>query len=421
MSTIKNNPDQNLSHMTSASSRRSRRRISGISAVAAVFVVVVMALAIFASHPHMPAVTVHATPTPPPSLGQGGVRDYLESISMVSPTNGWAVGQAWMDSTPGSLVTPLFYHDVNGVWQRVSLDLHIPAACNPKLNGVSMVTASDGWAVGGMFCSDTNHGPDSLVLHYDGNIWTRVTIPFHDTLQGVQMMSANEGWAFNGETGFSPPTLLHFLNGQWTIAKLPAFGKSALGAIMGFSVVSNQEAWAVAIVFGTSGPNDTSVFLHYQDGTWSIAQAVPHTDLFGIAMNSANDGWALGFHIKSIGNAPPSDYGTSFHYAQGTWHEESVILQDQETGGGIISVSPTENWVGLVGGLMAGTVKLYHGNGTTWTPTYVPLPYVAPGAITSFAGLPDGEVWAAGFITEPTRSIGLILHYSNGQWSVVAD
>jgi len=65
------------------------------------------------------------------------------------------------------------------------------------LLSVFMVSASDGWAVGG----------NGVILHYSGGSWSVVTSPTTDNLRSVFMVSASDGWA----VGFGGPgTILHY-------------------------------------------------------------------------------------------------------------------------------------------------------------------------------------------------------------------
>ena len=56
------------------------------------------------------------------------------------------------------------------------------------LSSVAMVTADNGWAVGGAF--DT-----SIILHWDGSEWSQVASPSPLSVEAVDMVSADDGWA----------------------------------------------------------------------------------------------------------------------------------------------------------------------------------------------------------------------------------
>jgi hypothetical protein len=77
---------------------------------------------------------------------------YINSISLASPTDGWAVGSY---STSTGAVAPLYYHLSGSTWKRVD---------GPGPNQITHVftlSASDAWAT----------GDDASILHYQNGTW----------------------------------------------------------------------------------------------------------------------------------------------------------------------------------------------------------------------------------------------------------
>lgn len=107
----------------------------------------------------------------------------LTSVAMVSPTEGWAVGDN------GNII-----HQMDGTWTAVN------RLTNEFLTSVAMVSANEGWAVG-------NSG---TILHYTNGAWTRIKGPNADSLNAVAMVSANEGWAVGN--GMYGGTILHYMS-----------------------------------------------------------------------------------------------------------------------------------------------------------------------------------------------------------------
>ncbi|MGZ6361972.1 MAG: hypothetical protein ACXWP0_09850, partial [Ktedonobacterales bacterium] len=109
----------------------------------------------------------------------------LHSVSMVSAFEGWAVGgQAWNTSRndEGSGTTML-YHYKDGRWTPVYIPISDPAISDgsyPVLQAVSMRSATDGWAAG----SFVKGAVKAFFLHYDGTSWKEVdpVVP-HSELQ----------------------------------------------------------------------------------------------------------------------------------------------------------------------------------------------------------------------------------------------
>jgi len=118
--------------------------------------------------------------------------DTLNSVAMLSATDGWAVGRA---AGIGAIL-----HWDGHTWSPVSS----PTPCG--LNSVAMVSADDGWAVGGKniwsTCSQT-----SVLLHWNGKVWSEIVSPVSAQLSSVTMVSPDEGWAV-GDAG----VILHYTN-----------------------------------------------------------------------------------------------------------------------------------------------------------------------------------------------------------------
>ena len=85
---------------------------------------------------------------------QGGF-DWSYDVEMLSATDGWIVGGEW---DPYYVGDPIIARWNGSTWSRLA---NIPGS---TLRSVSMVSPSDGWAVG--------HG--GTILHWDGVTWTQV-------------------------------------------------------------------------------------------------------------------------------------------------------------------------------------------------------------------------------------------------------
>jgi photosystem II stability/assembly factor-like uncharacterized protein len=128
----------------------------------------------------------------------------LFSVAIVSPTDGWAVAEnAWILHWDGSTWSG---------WTNPA-QTTLDSSQLTWLNSVEMVSANDGWAVGGFIGS-------SAIMHWDGTNWTSVTSPATDWLQDVAMVSATEGWAvgYGGNivryTTTTPSLTINYPNGM---------------------------------------------------------------------------------------------------------------------------------------------------------------------------------------------------------------
>ena len=219
---------------------------------------------------------------------------YLEDVAMVSPAEGWAVGLGqilhyrngqWKPD-PAEVVTPLyaidmvsptegwagagsesgggFLHYAGGKWQAVS-------GAEQSVYGLDMVSAKEGWAAGWG------------ILRYRAGKWTVEAGTADDILAKITMLSATDGWA----VGYSG--IRHYQNGVWQHVAAPA-GVT----LRDISMVSPTDGWAVGSLDTEDGYGG-GVIARYQNGQWAITNQYPGLEwLQSISMVSPTDGWAVG-------------------------------------------------------------------------------------------------------------------------------
>ncbi len=147
--------------------RRKRPFFAGVPAFVAALAMILIAVVIFGIPSFLPGLrgnggaTIHITGTVTPDL----THVLLNSISMVSPQEGWAVGvtllrQPSNDPRLPAYGDPVILHYWQGHWSPVPLPsaltshlVKIRLGCGVHcpgliLHSLSMVSATDGWAVG---------------------------------------------------------------------------------------------------------------------------------------------------------------------------------------------------------------------------------------------------------------------------------
>ncbi|HEX8035595.1 MAG TPA: hypothetical protein VF510_17185 [Ktedonobacterales bacterium] len=321
------------------------------------------------------------------------------AVSMLSPDEGWAVGARQAEG--------LHYHD--GRWTRVSIPVPTGNYTDTQYTGIAALAPNDVWAVsynGGFFA------------HYDGTTWSVVStnLPGDLALQGIAMVSATEGWAV-GLSGF-----LHYTHGQWVDARnlLPPRPASlatydSYPGMRGICMLTPTNGWVV----GNAG-----AIWHYDGTSWQSV-ASPSLEktvaLFSVRMISANEGWAVGGTVElSVGDAAVIE-----HYVGGRW---SVFSRPNASIWGspghpslhaIAMVSASEGWAAgqRVQRDWAGSEAplyndvahslLLHYEGGRWTEVAVPNLLT----IKEIALVAPGEGWAA--------ADGGLLHLHDGIWTAV--
>lgn len=326
-----------------------------------------------------PTSAAQAEPQTVPALPGGGL---VNGISMVSASDGWAV------ANPPSSSGAMLLHYANGHW-TLSGDTYTGV----YLLDISMDSQDDGWAVG----SRPDRGT-GVVLHYTGGHWSEV--------QPAVAFTGTHVWAFSPSqvlvlaslpkdaTGTQRSVLVRYDNGEWTKTASPR-------GISGMSVSSADNIWASCW---------DGHILHYQGGQWTTYSiAGQASDQNGgqplaISMRSDSDGWVSGF-----ANATAQGIFVA-HFDGHAWTRIQGPAASSPTDMWAISlVSPSEGWAG--GDLNSGsleTVLLHYSNGR-WITT--PVRY--SGSIGKIVMVSATEGWA----TVSDNAGGGLLHYQNGRWT----
>jgi photosystem II stability/assembly factor-like uncharacterized protein len=395
--------------------------VAWLAPVAVVLLIALLAKVIFTTqHPTGPV-------APSPLALTPGVQISLGAISMVAPSEGWALGSRAVYTTQDDSGTPktqvsVLLHDHNGSWTATS----IPATY--RLQAIAMVSPTDGWAVG-------NQG---LILHYDGRSWSTVKSPTNETLLSIKMLSATDGWA-SGENSSprDPALILHYDGHMWQQQTAPIFSQASYTSDLQPQL--DGEAWALVTLTPTTqhiAPIDASALLHYDGHQWHIQQSLPNASLYSLSMSLPQDGWMLG---NSTTGASPLFL---WHYHQGTLTRLPAQQVTQQistipSGSAVIlsslsMVSPTDGWaIGSWGLGGKGGFFTLHYTGDAWKPVSLPRLGSPSGfSLYVISFQPDGEGWAVGSISKSVELQGqqpfvvwapLVLHYAEGTWTVALE
>jgi|GEM_PF-5026790 len=261
---------------------------------------------------------------------------YVSGISMISPTEGWAVG-TMADGTA------LMLYEVQSIW-------HVMPAmfAGEGPYSVQMLSSTDGWAWG--------HGQ---ILRYQNGIWTPQSVPFdkkqiaalamitatdgwvasqhsmwhyHDGTwtedanlgagqpDDLNMLSATDGWAKGSSSNPKARPLTndiwHYDGVSWRPITIPATLVSTNSYAIDQLFMQSQSGWATLVVNQGSTTLDNHL-LRYDHGTWSLVtlplNAVPNLWVRSIVTVGANEAWAI---ANTLGNP---EHVVLLHYLNGAW------------------------------------------------------------------------------------------------------
>jgi hypothetical protein len=277
----------------------------------------------------------------------------LNSVSMLSYSDGWAVG----NNAGGELIMRW-----NGaVWARVG---PIGAIPNTNLNSVYCIAANDCWIVG------NNSGGETILRWLGGPNWARMAVqgPIpNQNLNGVFCVATNDCWAVGNNHGggggaAAGETILRWLGGAaWgRVGPIAAIPDTPLNSV---HCVATNDCWIV----GNNSGGET--ILRWLGGpNWArmaVQGPIPNQNLNGVFCVATNDCWAVGNNHGGGGGAAAGE--TILRWQGGpAWVRvgPSAAIPDVPLLG--VTCTKTDDcWI--VGNVAAGAELLLHWDGTAWT------------------------------------------------------
>jgi photosystem II stability/assembly factor-like uncharacterized protein len=290
----------------------------------------------------------------------------LQDISMVSPLDGWAVGyEGYVNASP---VGSVLMHWDGSAWNRLTSPTSRP------LYAVKMISATDGWAVG-------KYGAR---WHWDGSTWSDFT-DYADFvgLYDIDFTSANDVWAVGYDQSYDGK-IEHWDGSTWSSFSGPGCQFRSVSAISADDVwIVGQYAEKIDYVWYYH-----PLRAHWDGSIWTVTIIAGNNALNDVDMVSSNEGWDVGRGILE-------------HYT-GSWE---IFYSDPPVGFGILisieMLSATDGWI--VGGPDDNDYGvIFHWDGINWTVIDNP----ASRQLISVDMLSTNEGWAVG-------RDGIILHYTN--------
>lgn len=429
-------PINETGHLLSraTATRRSPRQVSiWLSGIAAALIVALLG-SIILTQGHGPNHHVVGAGTPTttaggcaPSTIQANLpaHAYLYDLAMTSATEGWAVGTV-RDSNDNAPVRTVILHYSACHWTEAG-----PSVPGTSLTSISMDSPTDGWAIGPTYTTRR------VLMHYTGGQWHLVRDPIAGnapvTYSQIRMLSPSEGWLVAGGSISGNDTggewFLHYQSGAWTTVKWPETNGYGITDI---APVGPDDLWVV----GTpDGPDlQGGILAHYAAGKWSVPYHAPGNILLdSIRMLSPTDGWATGEAF------PPDNFfeGVAkpavLRYDGTTWRgirptsnanaQRVRIFGDDEAWAFSMTHRPSDQ----VPIDLATTLAQYESGGRWRT---VKMPADDFTSVTGLSRAAAGEYWAIGTYQTYTQSVdpngvmvgrgtnySVLLHYVNGTWT----
>ncbi len=334
---------------------------------------------------------------PSPSAGNDG--SSVGGVSAISSSDAWAVG-GYTDRTPAIITTPFILHWDGTAWAQV------PSNSTPGSKGLSDVveiSSSDAWAVGLTF----GLASQPYAEHWDGTAWSEASLPTPGSsavLNGVTATSSSDVWAvgfsLNDALGRNQTLIEHWDGTSWNIVASPNLGSDPnyLGDV---TAVSANDVWASGNTENGLTQIGQPILEHWDGQTWSLVRAWrPKTStdslLEGIGSNASGSVFSTG-HVFF-----PTDGIFAEDWSGTRWQPLSVVSPpDVNTLFGVAVNAAGEAWIV---GHTAKTGRqdktlIEHSSGSIFVRD---LSANVAGAASDLVGAgvsPDGDVWAVGYST----------------------
>ena len=176
---------------------------------------------------------------------------------------------------------------------------------NANLETISAVTARDIWAIGSS--GNSNEGStQTLILHWDGFNWDRVTSPnlgkAYNVLHDISIGSADDIWAVGSYsnaayTDQDRTMILHWNGSQWSVVPSPNGNLDHNNTLFGTLAISKNDVWAVGSQVEIRNDfGHEPLTLHWDGVRWSIVPSPEPLDFQYFRRVSAvpNGMWAFG-------------------------------------------------------------------------------------------------------------------------------
>ena len=309
----------------------------------------------------------------------------LNADAAIAANNIWAVGHEFVGTNKSNLVMKTMIQHYDGTSWSVVASPNVGKGFN-NLAGVAALAANNVYAVG--YSTDSSNVEHSLILHYNGTSWNVVNAADTGSLTGITALSASDIWAVGGGT-----MTLHYNGTSWTAIAAPHL--RAYDQLVAVTALAANNVYAVGVTQDFQGTVLTLVE-RYNGTAWSIVSS-PNTrqysNLSAVVALAANNIWAVG---SSSYDGNPS-FSLTEHYNGTAWS----IVASPNIGTGTnellsVAASGANNVVAAGASYSTGAPTLIERwNGTAWK--VVAAPNLPGSQLSGLSRVPGSkQFWGVG-------------------------
>jgi hypothetical protein len=256
---------------------------------------------------------------------------------------------------------------------------------------------------------------------------------------GVSMASASEGWAvgtFSNPQAVNQPLAEHWNGQAWRITAAPPLPKAGTsGVLNGVDEIGPANVWAAGVLSLTAGGARTLID-HFTGKSWAVVPSPnPFTgpgaddELNAVGGTSASDLWAAGFDFDGVSLAQ----GLFEHFNGTTWQAAPPLAAPGIPDFAAVSaVSPDDIWAVGTDETAIDSTLAAHWDGHTWQVVTTPCLdgteiilaedgcQQSQNELTGVTATAANNVWASGFETESSNlHVPYVLHWNGTAWSLI--
>jgi hypothetical protein len=302
----------------------------------------------------------------------------LYGVDAASESDVWAVGN---DNASGEGAgTSLVLHWNGDSWSRVKSPS--PGHESTALWDVIALEPDNAWAVGTSF-------KGGLIEHWDGDAWRELPVSFPKMfLTGIDAVNANDIWAVGtggSDTGHPSPVIEHWNGESWQTTVTPPAPRAYPYSLESVSAIAADDAWAVgAAITDPSSETAVPIVLHWNGTKWQLVPWPIRGDSYfrSVSAVSDRDVWAAG--ASGDNDAP-----LLAHWDGARW---SAVAPKGLAN--TVAASRQAVWIaGANHSESFGTIARRVAGG--WLPSRPARP--AGGLFAAVSALPSGDAWAVGY------------------------
>lgn len=254
---------------------------------------------------------------------------------------------------------------------------------------------------------------------------------YNNYLHGVASASANDIWAVGNSciaancNDGSLTLIQHWDGMNWNTALSPN-GSAERNSLFGVAVASAGDVWAVGSYYSATSSVDQTLIIRWNGSSWSQVASPNigsgHNYLISVSVISANDVWAVGKYCLS--SCQSNNQRTLIMHWNGmAW--SVVASPNQGTGDNVLNSvdAHSANDVWTVGTYTNNSnivqTLIEHWNGSAWSVVTSPNVGSSHNYLQGVAAVSATDAWAVGYFSSSSRQT-LIEHWNGSTWSVVS-